>query len=77
VMQPDYHMFIQGDFYQADPDVMVHVMTQLSFKSIWSDGAGDKAYAVVTSEMKQLHFWNIQTKALEWAVKDSAATRQC
>jgi hypothetical protein len=34
VMHPDYHMFIQGDFYQADPDVMVHVMTQLSFKSI-------------------------------------------
>jgi hypothetical protein len=31
-------MFIQEDFYQSDPDVMAHVMTQLSLKSGWSDG---------------------------------------
>jgi hypothetical protein len=33
VLYPDYHMFIQEDFYQANPNVMVHVMTQLSLKS--------------------------------------------
>jgi hypothetical protein len=56
VLHPDSHnMFIQEDFYQSDPDVVVHVMTQLSLKSglkLW----GDKAYTAVTSEMKQLHF---------------------
>jgi hypothetical protein len=34
VLHPDYHMFIQEDIYQSDPDVMVHIMTQLSLK--WS-----------------------------------------
>jgi hypothetical protein len=48
-------MFIQEDFHQSDPDVMAHVMTQLSLKSglkFW----GDKTYTAVTSEMNQLHF---------------------
>jgi hypothetical protein len=57
VLHPDYHMLIQEDFYQANPNVVAHVMTQLSLKSglkWW----GDKEYAVVTSEMKQLHFRN-------------------
>jgi CO dehydrogenase/acetyl-CoA synthase delta subunit len=50
-------MFIQEDIYQSDPDVMVHIMTQLSLK--WSlKWRGNKAYAVVMSEMKQLHLWN-------------------
>jgi hypothetical protein len=35
---------------------MAHVMTQLSLKSGLKQW-GDKAYAAVTSEMKQLHFW--------------------
>jgi hypothetical protein len=26
-------MFIQEDFYQSDPDVVAHIMTQLSLKS--------------------------------------------
>jgi hypothetical protein len=26
-------MFIQEDFYQSDPNVVAHVMTQLSLKS--------------------------------------------
>jgi hypothetical protein len=50
-------MFVQEDFYQSDPDVVAHIMTQLSLKSSlkqWSD----KAYAALTSEMKQLHFRN-------------------
>jgi hypothetical protein len=33
VLHPDSHMFIQEDFYQSDPDVVAHVMTQLSLKS--------------------------------------------
>jgi hypothetical protein len=56
VLHPDSHMFIQEDFYQSDPNVVAHIMTQLSLKSglkLW----GDKAYTAVTSEMKQLHFW--------------------
>jgi hypothetical protein len=26
-------MFVQEDFYQSDPDVVAHIMTQLSLKS--------------------------------------------
>jgi hypothetical protein len=51
-------MFVQEDFYQSDPDVMAHIMTQLSLKSSLKQW-GDKAYAVVMSEMKQLHFRNM------------------
>jgi hypothetical protein len=57
VLHPDSHMFVQQDFYQSDPDVVAHIMTQLSLKSSLKQW-GDKAYAVVTSEMKQLHFRN-------------------
>jgi hypothetical protein len=54
-LHPDSHMFIQEDFYQSDPDVMAHIMTQLSLKSSLKQW-GNKAYAAVMSEMKQLHF---------------------
>jgi hypothetical protein len=50
-------MFIQEDFYQANPNVMAHIMTQLLLKS-GLNRWGDKAYAAVTSEMKQQHFRN-------------------
>jgi hypothetical protein len=50
-------MFIQEDFYQSDPDIMVHVMTQLLLKSGLKQW-GNKVDAAVTSELKQLHFWN-------------------
>jgi hypothetical protein len=33
VLNPDAHMFVQEDFYQADPVVVAAVMTQLSLKS--------------------------------------------
>ena len=33
VLNPDAHMFAQEDFYQADPDVVATIMTQLSLKS--------------------------------------------
>jgi hypothetical protein len=28
VLHPDYQMFVHEDFYQANPDVVAHVMTQ-------------------------------------------------
>ena len=58
LMNPDAHMFVQEEFYQAEPEVVALVMTQLSLKSglrAW----GDKAYTAVQSEMKKLHFRNI------------------
>ena len=57
VLHLDSHMFIQEDFYQSDPNIVAHIMTQLSLKSSLKQW-GDKGYAVVTSEMKQLHFCN-------------------
>jgi hypothetical protein len=57
VLHLDYHMFVQEDFYQYNPDVMAHIMTQLSLKSGLKHW-GDKAYVAVMLETKQLHFWN-------------------
>ena len=51
VLNPDAHMFVQEEIYQADPDVVALVMTQLSLKSgmrAW----GYKAYTAFLSEMK-------------------------
>jgi hypothetical protein len=33
VLNPCTHMFVQEDFYQAEPDVMAAIMTQLSLKA--------------------------------------------
>jgi hypothetical protein len=33
VLHPDSQMFVQEDFYQSDPDIVAHVITQLSLKS--------------------------------------------
>jgi hypothetical protein len=46
VLNPDAHMFVQADFYQADPDVVAAIMTQLSLKSGLREW-GDKAYIAV------------------------------
>jgi hypothetical protein len=64
VLHPDYHMFIQEDFYQSDPKIMVHIMTQLSLKSSLKQW-GDKAYAAVMLEMRQLDF-QITCKSKHW-----------
>jgi hypothetical protein len=32
VLNPDSHMFVQEDFYHAEPDVVESIMTQLSLK---------------------------------------------
>jgi hypothetical protein len=58
-------MFVQEDFYQADPDVVAAIMTQLSLKSGLREW-GDKAYIAVESEMKQLHFRNT-FKPMHWS----------
>jgi hypothetical protein len=57
VLNPDAHMSIQQDFYEADPDVVAAVMTPLSLKSGLKEW-GEKAYKATESEMKQLHFRN-------------------
>ena len=65
-------MFVQEDFYQAEPDVVAAVMTQLSMKAglrAW----GDKALSAVKSEMKQLHFRNT-FRPKHW--KDLTATQR-
>jgi hypothetical protein len=57
VLNPDAHMFVQEDFYQAEPDVVAIIMTQLSLKAglkAW----GDKAHMAAHSEIKQLHMRN-------------------
>jgi hypothetical protein len=57
VLNPDAHMFVQEDFYQAEPNIVAAVMTQLSLKSGLKE-LGNKAYIAAESEMKQLHFRN-------------------
>ena len=32
VLHPDAHMFAQEDFYQAEPEAVIEIMTQLSLK---------------------------------------------
>ena len=54
MLNPDAHMFVQEDFYQAEPDVVAAIMTQLSLK-VGLREWGDKAYVAAHSEMKQLH----------------------
>ena len=55
VLNPDAHMFAQEDFYQAEPDVVAAIMTQLSLKAGLKEW-GDEAFTAAQSEMKQLHF---------------------
>jgi len=54
MLHPDAHMFTQDDFYQAEPDVVTVIMTQLSLKArlkTW----GDRGCEAAHKEMKQLH----------------------
>jgi hypothetical protein len=54
VLHPDAHMVVQEDFYQAEPDVVAAIMTQLSLKAGLKQW-GDKSFTAAHSEMKQLH----------------------
>jgi hypothetical protein len=55
VLNHDAHMFVQEDFYQAEPDVVAAIMIQLSLKAGLKEW-GDKAVTAAQTEMKQLHF---------------------
>jgi hypothetical protein len=50
-------MFVQEDFYQAEPDVVAAIMTQLSLKAGLKEW-GEEAFMAAQSEMKQFHFRN-------------------
>jgi hypothetical protein len=54
VLYPDAHMFVQDDFYQAEPDVVEAIMTQLLLKAGLKEW-GKKGFKAAHSEMKQLH----------------------
>jgi hypothetical protein len=57
VLNPYFHMFVQEDFYQAEPDAVASIMTQLSLKAGLKEW-GEEAFTVAQSEMKQLNFRN-------------------
>jgi hypothetical protein len=54
VLYPDAHMFVQEDFYQAEPDAVASIMTQLSLKAGLKEW-GKKVFKAAHSEMRQLH----------------------
>jgi hypothetical protein len=54
VLNPYAHMFVQDDFYQAEPNVVAAIMTQLSLKAGLKEW-GDQAFTATGSKMKQLH----------------------
>jgi len=57
MLNPDAHMFVQEDFYQAEPDIMAAIMMQLLLKFGLREW-GNRAHKAAASEMKQLHIWN-------------------
>jgi hypothetical protein len=57
VLNPDSHMFVQEAFFQAEPDVVAAIMTQLSLKAGLKEW-GEEAFSADQSKMKQLHFRN-------------------
>jgi hypothetical protein len=65
LLNPDAHMFLQGDFYQTEPDVVTTIMTQLSLKSGLRQW-GSRAYDAAESEMKQLHLRDT-FKPMHWS----------
>ena len=57
VLHTDSHMFAQEYFYQAEPEVVISIMTQLSFNAGLKEW-GDKAHSASNSDMKQLQLRN-------------------
>jgi hypothetical protein len=58
VLNPDANMFAQEAFYQAKPNIVSSIMTQLSLKAGLKEW-GEEASTVAQSEIKQLHFRNM------------------
>jgi hypothetical protein len=50
-------MFVQEDFFQAEPDVVAAIMALLSLKAGLKEW-GEEACMAAQSDMKQLHFRN-------------------
>jgi hypothetical protein len=57
VINPDAHLFVQDDFYQAEPNIVAAIMTQLLLKTGLKEW-GYQAFTAAQSEMKQLHLRN-------------------
>jgi hypothetical protein len=57
VLNPDSHMFVHEDFYQAQPDVVEAIMTQLLLKAGLKEW-GEEASMAAQSEMNKLHSRN-------------------
>ena len=57
VLHPDAYMFVLEDFYQAETNVVIAIMTQLLPKAGLKEW-GDKAHSEANSKMKQLHLRN-------------------
>jgi hypothetical protein len=57
VLNPYAHMFVREALYQAEPDFVAAIMTQLSLKTSLKEW-GEKAFTAAKSEMKQLYFRN-------------------
>jgi hypothetical protein len=57
VINPDVHMFVEEDFYQAETNVVAAIMTQLSLKAGMKEW-GDRSFTAARSEMKRLHLRN-------------------
>jgi hypothetical protein len=54
VLNPDGHMFVQEEFYKAEPDVVAAIMTQISLKAGLKQ-LGGNAFTDAHSNMKQLY----------------------
>jgi hypothetical protein len=78
VLYPYAHMFVQDDFYQAEPDAVAAIMTQLSLQAGLKEW-GKKVFKAAHSEMKQLHLrktfkpnhWRALSKAQRQTVLES------
>jgi hypothetical protein len=78
VLNPDAHMFVQDDFYQAKPDVVAAIMTQLSLKAGLKEW-GKKGFMAAHSEMKKFHlrktfkpnYWRELSKSQRQTVLES------
>jgi hypothetical protein len=77
VLNPDAHMFVQDYFYQAEPDVVGAIMTQLSLKAGLKEW-GKKGFKAAHSEMKQYlrktfkpNHWRELSKAQRHTVLES------
>jgi hypothetical protein len=63
VLNPDAHMSTQDDLYQAEPDVVAAIMTQLSLKAGLNEW-GKKGFKAAHSEMSNCIFARISSQSI-------------